>query len=411
MATDHRPLNQAEERELKALEAGLAGKPVDADLAELAALAADLNAGRPQPDPLFAAELDQAVTDGFPPEWSVGRSRRRRQGFFGRLGSSLGFDRQSFAPLATGLAGLLIVVVAAGIAFEGGGSDGPGGDDVNPQNTVSSADSAQAGAASGAEAVPQAATLDRAIGDGAGSGIEIYPEGRTATAATGVQDREVARNVRITLSTPSEDLQETSNRIVEVSDSYGGIIMRSSISGGDGGGRASFSLLIPSDKAEAAVAELSSVADLRSRTQQSVDITAPTVSAKQRLRTARARVESLLSELSEAPDDEARRQVGRQLYWARQNLSSLTANLERLERQVSFTPVNLAVETSGDSGSDSGWSIGDAVGDAGHLLAVSAGVAVVALAVAIPIGLMVLVALAINRAWLRRSRERALRDD
>jgi hypothetical protein len=37
-------------------------------------------------------------------------------------------------------------------------------------------------------------------------------------------------------------------------------------------------------------------------------------------------------------------------------------------------------------------------------------VALIALAVAIPIGLMVLIALAINRAWLRRSRDRALRD-
>jgi hypothetical protein len=283
---------------------------------------------------------------------------------------------------------------------------------ANPQNAASNAESVQAGPASGAEAVPQSATQDRASDAGSDGSTGLpYSVERAAGSAAGVQNRDVARSVRITLATPPEDLQETSNRIIEVADSFSGIVMRSSVTGGEGDGRASFSLLIPSDKAEAAVAELSSVADLRSRTQESVDITAPTVSAKQRLRTARARVESLLAELSEAPDDEARRKVARQLYWARQNVASLTASLEQLERKVSFTPVNVAVETGGDSGSDSGWSIGDAVGDAGHLLAVSAGVAVVALAVAIPIGLMVLVALAVNRAWLRRSRERALRDE
>lgn len=406
MATDNTPLTPAEERELKALEAGLAGRPVDADLADFAALAADLKATRPQPDELYAAELDQAVADGFPPEWSADSSRPPAQGHFARLASRVGFGRARFAPIASGWAGLLIVAVGAAIAFGGNQSDSNIDDAGNPQTAGATANRAQGGAG---VPIPKAASasLDRSLGaeSGRASGI-VYQ-----TNSTDLSNRAVARSVRITLATPPEDLQDTSNRIIEVADSFNGIVMRSSVSGGDNGGRASFSLLIPSGKAEAAVAELSSVADLRSRTQQSVDITAPTLSAKEQLQTARARVESLLTELSEATGDDDRRKVGRQLYWARQSVSGLTANLEQLERKVSFTPVNVSVETGGDSGPDSGWSIGDAVGDAGHLLAVSAGVAVVALAVAIPIGLMVLIALAINRAWLRRSRERALRDE
>jgi len=406
MAADNRPLTPAEERELKALEAGLAGKPVDADLADFAALAADLKATRPQPDELFAAELDQAVADGFPPEWSADSSRPPEQGFFSRLASRIGFGRRAFAPVATGLAGLLVVVVAGGIVFSDGQS-GSGLDDLGGDATQSRSNSDQNEVG---VARPEAAFQEQSINAVPFSAGSARASGANPVVA-GAENREVARSVRITLATPPEDLQETSNRIIEVTDSFNGIVMRSSVSGGEDNGRASFSLMIPSGQAEAAVAELSSVADLRSRTQQSVDITAPTLSAEERLQTARARVESLLTELSGATGDEERRRIGRQLFWARQNVSSLTANLERLQRRVSFTPVSVAVETGEDTGSTGGWDISDAIDDAGRLLAVSAGVAVVALAIAIPIGLMVLVALAINRAWLRRSRERALRDE
>ncbi|MBK5233435.1 MAG: hypothetical protein JJE13_10700 [Thermoleophilia bacterium] len=89
----------------------------------------------------------------------------------------------------------------------------------------------------------------------------------------------------------------------------------------------------------------------------------------------------------------------------------LTTRLNKLERRANLTPVGVTVETGGDTSSsddDSSWGIGDAVDDAGRMLGVSAGVALIALAIAVPIGLMVLIALALNRAWVRRSRQRAL---
>ena len=88
--------------------------------------------------------------------------------------------------------------------------------------------------------------------------------------------------------------------------------------------------------------------------------------------------------------------------------------LNRLERRADYTPVDLRVETGGDSASDaesSSWGLGDAVDDAGKMLGVAAGVTVIALAVAIPIGIVLLIALALNRAWVRRSRRRVLRDE
>ena len=90
MTTEDRPLDRDAENELKALEAGLAGRPVDAELAEFAELAADLKANRPKPDELFAAELDQAVADGFPPEWSDDSARRPGRGYFGGIAERFG---------------------------------------------------------------------------------------------------------------------------------------------------------------------------------------------------------------------------------------------------------------------------------------------------------------------------------
>ncbi len=53
-------------------------------------------------------------------------------------------------------------------------------------------------------------------------------------------------------------------------------------------------------------------------------------------------------------------------------------------------------------------SIGDALHDAGHILAVAAGVAIVGLAVLGPLALIALLIWLANRAWVHRSRQRAL---
>jgi hypothetical protein len=407
MSTEDRTLDTKAEDELKAMEAGLAGRPVDAEFAEFAELAADLKAGRPKPDEVFAAELDRAVADGFPPEWSDDAARRPDRGLFGRIAERFGGRREALAPLATAAAGLLVVVVAAGITL-GDGRSGPGADGAADSSAVQSP---TADGAASAESGAKALSADLAIPSSQGRlGIPAIPA--QAGSAAGVENRRVARDVKITLATPPEDLQETSNRIVEVADSYNGIVMRSSVSDGDDGNAgARFTLMIPSGRVEAAVAELSGVADLRSRSQQAVDVTAPTLSTRDRLKTARARVESLLVELAGSETEEARVIVERRLRNARRTVSFLSTRLERLDRQVALTPVNVVVEAEDGSGSGvSGWDLGDAIEDAGNLLAISAGVALIALAIAIPVGLMVLVALAINRAWLRRSRDRALKE-
>ncbi len=382
------------------MEAGLAGRPVDAEFAEFAELAADLKAGRPKPDEVFAADLDRAVADGFPPEWSEDPSRRPGRGFFGRIAERFGGRCGALAPSGHGSRGASVVVVAAGIDF----GDGRSGQGVDGAADSSAVQSPTADSAASAESAPKRSRRTPAIPSSQGRLAIPTQAGSAAGERQGGLRRE---------DHPGDPSGGTSRTPATGSsrwpDSYNGIVKE--FFGQDDQRRGRLHAYDPERQAEAAVADLSGLADLRGRSQQAVDITAPTLSTRDRLRTARARVESLLVELAGSETEEARIIVERQLRNARRNVSFLSTRLERLERQVSLTPVNVVVEADEGSGSGvSGWDLGDAIDDAGNLLAISAGVALIAFAIAIPIGLMVLVALAINRAWQRRSRDRVLKD-
>src|SRR4051812_9201318 len=89
-------------RELEALDAALAGRAVDPDLADLATLATDLRDGAPRPEPGFAARLDERAAAGF----AAARPRP--------TGARALTARRWFVPavLSTGAAAVLAVVVA-----------------------------------------------------------------------------------------------------------------------------------------------------------------------------------------------------------------------------------------------------------------------------------------------------------
>jgi hypothetical protein len=225
----------------------------------------------------------------------------------------------------------------------------------------------------------------------------------------------VAKEAEITLGTDPSGVQDVANDIVAVTDDHHGIVMKSDVTDGEAGNAgASFKLLIPSGQIESAVADLSEIADLRSRSQELTDITAPTHDARDDVADSEAKIKSLLGELEVTYDEDERAAIEQKIRWERNDKRWAENRLNRLERRADYTPVDLRVETGGDSASDdesAGWGLGDAVDDAGKLLGVAAGVTVLALAVAIPIGIVLLIALALNRAWVRRSRRRVLADD
>ena len=93
---------------------------------------------------------------------------------------------------------------------------------------------------------------------------------------------------------------------------------------------ANFELLIPSARLSPALADLSELAEVRSRSENTLDITAPFVSARERLRDARAETEGLLRQLAEADTDAERASVKAQLQIVRGRIAAFRAQVERL---------------------------------------------------------------------------------
>ena len=73
-----------------------------------------------------------------------------------------------------------------------------------------------------------------------------------------------------------------------------------------------------------------------------------------------------------------------------------------------FSAVAVAVQPGGKADGNGGWTIGDAARDALSVLGAVAGAMIIALAVAVPAGILALGAWLAYRALARRRRERAL---
>jgi Domain of unknown function (DUF4349) len=398
------------ERELHALDEALAGHPVEPEMSDLAALAAELRDLRPGPDQAAAARLDDGVA-------ALGESTAPGRGL------AASWSRFSAAPLRRRLmpvaAAGLAAIVAATVVVSGTGTDSGS----NPSGTRIAAET-QSGAA---PALPDVAKVRRQgatelkAGGGSGAtaapaqGIRPVPPVPTGPFASGERRRFNETSAELTLGTDAEHVQPVADDVFGVVGRYEGIVLTSSISdGAEGEAGASFSLLIPSAKLPAALADLSGIAEVRSRRESSQDITAPVVTTRERLRDARAEVEGLLKQLANADTDEERAAVKAQLRFQHRRVAGLRSALNGLQRRANFSRVSLDVVTGdttafGTGRGDGRWTIADALRDAGRVLSVAAGVTLVGLAVLAPLALLALLAWLARRAWLRQSRERALR--
>ena len=196
---------------------------------------------------------------------------------------------------------------------------------------------------------------------------------------------------------------------------YDGIVLNSSTTNGSGtDAEAQFEMLIPSARLDDAMAAFSKIGEVRSRHESTQDITAPTVGASERLQDSSARIEGLLTQLSEATTESEREVVEAELSSERGHAAHLKAKLSDLKRRANLSHVELRIESGrgavspGGAKDGGGWGIGDALHDAGQLLATAAGVLIVAFAVAAPLALILILAWLVGRVWTRRARERAL---
>jgi hypothetical protein len=379
------------QRELAAIDAALAGEPVEPELSELGALALTLRTDRPRPRPQFAAALDERAAAGFAQPAPRTTHRRARRALLPALGLA-----------AT--AALVAVVVLPG-------TKGPVRGDSSSSARFPGAQTAPGVAAPGPSATAES-------GGGAATAAPA-PKARSApstivpsSAADSVPApaRKVERSAALVLAARPGDIPDVADGVVRVTDRVGGFVLSSNVSTDDArGGGAEFTLRVPSRRLPDAMSGLSALAHVRSRTQASDDITSQFNSAVNRLSDARAERRSLLRQLARATTPNQTTSIRARLRIVASQIAAAKGRLGSVRRRADLSTVDVAIRPDRHASTGGGsWTPGDALHDAVRVLAVAAGVALVALAAGLPLALLAAAGHAASVALRRRRREGAL---
>jgi hypothetical protein len=370
---DTTTLDPAVAAELEALEAALAGDP--AAEPELAALVRDVRADAPAMAPGFRARLEERVERGFE------RTSRKRL--------------HSLRPMipALGVAGCVLAALVAVVLSAGGGS---------------SDDAGSAGA--GRAAPAQTESSDSAKSSGAGGGSSSAPALAAPSPSAPARQRRVERSTRLELTTT--DVQAASDGVVRATQATGGFVQSSQVATGDGRSTASFVLRVPTSRLDDALARLSKLGHVRSLQQSADDITNVYNGASTRLAEARATRRGLLRALSKATTAQEVSSLRARIADNRRALQRYQRQLNAVRNRANYATIGLeltgvARKHAAAPGGGS-WTPGDAAHDAVRVLEVSAGVALIALAVLVPLTLVGAAGGFAAVAVRRRRREAAL---
>ena len=426
------------ERELEILDAALRGEAVPEGMEGIEALVSDLRAERPEPEPRFEEKLDAWAAAGFPrgkgprARAAGGGSRQSTGGFFSLFRPD---GPRGWAPLAAATAAVVVVGVSLSqIDFGDGGEALTGGPAALEGEASDSADvdTGAAAAPSDQGAADEAAkdNIERALvpTDDAGGGAALEAQGssgfaedgrlselpRDAASRTGnnrhQEKRRVDREAQLTLAAPAEEVADVNDQVIDVVEGANGIVQRSRVAGTDESARATLEVEVPTATLDDTMAALSELANVKSRTEQSVDITRSYVTAKDRLVGLRATRDNLAMRIREATTDLELAELQAQLAAVNRQIADAKNELAQVENRAQFATVTIVItsEGAGTSDDDDGWSFGDALDDAGKVLEVGAGVALISAAVLLPLAIIAAIAYFVVSAANRRARERAL---
>src|SRR5688572_1585615 len=379
-----------------ALETGLAAHP-DPELRDLQELGLLLQADAPEATSEFRERLDQRVEKGF----AKPRAPRPLQSRWSRLGGPA---------LATSLILLPLVLIAI---FAGGRSTDDEGGGGGGAAEVASGGGGGGSATAGPEPIDPSVSAksgrsaDQALG-GSSPSVVLPPSGRGF--APGRSDRKIERSVALELESPVDQMARVAEQVTAVTNRHGGFVLSSSVSTGDDSAGGDFDLRIPATRLRPALRDLAALADVRTQSQTGRDVTREHVTAKDRLRAARAERRSLLRRLEVATTDEEAEAIRRRLDLVAGEINGLRGQLRNLRLRTDYAVVTVSLlPNDGDEGGGAGGgSFDDAVGDAGDILVAVAGVIVRALAVALPLALLALLGWLGTRVVRRRQRESAL---
>jgi hypothetical protein len=371
-------------------------------------LSAELRALRPVPLDGFTQTLDARLAAGFP------KANRASAGLRGRLAGML----HTISPRRLALPASAVALAAFAIAIAVIAIDHPRHSVPARNRSVAASEAAQEASLGGH---PSTQFSDPApTGRASGAAARESSTGTQYSAAptflaSSAGRRDVERGAELVLHSEPDEIDRDAKEVFAVVHSAHGIVLSSSIhdwASGPGNPRAAeaqaaFELLVPTARLGNTLASLSGIANVRSRHQSTLDITAPTVGVGERLDDSRARIDGLLAQLANAESDSERAEVETELRGERRHVAALGSTLDRLRRRAHFARVSLQIESGNPStapGAGS-WGLGDGLDDAGRVLAIAAGVAVIALAAVGPLVLIGLLAWRGHRVWAHRRRE------
>ncbi|MEO6857774.1 MAG: DUF4349 domain-containing protein [Solirubrobacteraceae bacterium] len=387
---------------LAVIDATLSGEAVGPEHAELAELSLLLADGREAPEASFAASLDQRAARRFGPEPIPGeRSPRQRARW-----------RWMFAPAATvGLAAIvaLIFVLGSGsgprplVQLYKGLSSGPA---VRGAAASTSTASASAASPSGSASAPAAGA---SLGTKSGNGVIASPAPTPSTSG-----RQIVQSAQLSLSTPPSRVDSVAQQVFDVVAAQHGVVQNSNVTATTSYGNAQFALSVPSANLSATLNALSQLrgASVVSRSDATQDITGQVGSAGRQLAEARALRTALLRQLAAASTAAAVSSLKSQIRDVDAAIARNLSTLQSLHHQVAYSQIQVVINSVGIPGlpisGSGGFTLHRALHDAGRVLVVAAGVALIALAVLVPVALLVGIGLWLAAALRRRRREQVL---
>jgi hypothetical protein len=369
----------------------------------------------PVPSPEFAAALDERVARRFSAPPAAVKPRGRHRWLYA-----------PGAALAFGAVVALVIVLGGQNGSSSSSSSSAAAsapqllNDVAPQRHATSSSARAKPTANGALGTATSAAAGSVAGApsaGASSSASsaASPPALTTPALTpSTTHRQVVQSAQLALSTRPNQVDDVAQQVFNVVTAQNGVVNNSQVTATNSStGYAQFALSVPSANLSQTMSALSRLhgASVVSRTDTTQDITQQVGGAGMRLAEARALRTSLLKQLANATTTAQVDSLKTQIRDADASISSDEATLHSLHRQVAFSRISVSINASmapGHPVSGGGFTLGKAAHDAGRVLVVAAGVALIALAALVPVGLVVGLLAWIGYTIRRRWREQAL---
>jgi hypothetical protein len=378
---------------LEAIDATLHGEPVDPEHADLAELALILHDERPVPREAFLTDLDRRAARRFAE--TSRRDENRMAGW------------RIWLTAATALAAVCAALLVVAVHPHGPAGSAAG---VHGRPLATSTNGTSAAAGSSGAVKSSGASSASAAGSHRSPGTSAH-----APSPPHSPGRDVTQSARLGLEAQPGRLAPVAQEVFDLIGAAHGTVLSSHVTQSAGApGFATFTLQVPAGRLQTTLDRLSRLRHARVMTREdaSADITSHVDNSAALLATARARRRSLLRQLAATAVPAQAARLQREAARALTRIDRDQAELQRLRHSVADSTIAVSIQSppviARHPHTSGGFTFTSALHDAGRILLIAAGVCLIALAVLVPLGLVVAVSAGAWSLVLRRRRERAL---